>query len=151
MKISILTPDVSSNCFGRTWLLAKLLQRNFDIEVIGPAFKSKIWRPLEAGCNFKMKIVKGFPNGQFEFKKMLSMIQGDVIYASKPQMASFGVGLLKKIRNKIPLVLDIDDWELGFGKEFYDSLIWPKKLNDFLLSIRNWNSYYYTILLDNLL
>lgn len=38
MKISILTPDFSHNCFGRAWLLAKVLQRHYDIEVIGPAF-----------------------------------------------------------------------------------------------------------------
>jgi len=79
---------------------------------------------------------------------MLNLIKGDVIYASKPLMASFGVGLLKKIRHRRPLVLDIDDWELGFGKDFYDSLVWYKKINDFRLSISNWRSYYYSLMLD---
>jgi glycosyltransferase involved in cell wall biosynthesis len=150
MKISILTSDFSSNCFGRTWLLANLLKEKFRVEVIGPAFKRKIWTPLEKECNFDIKIVNGYSDGQFEFNKMLKMIKGDVIYANKPNVASFGVGLTKKMRNKIPLVLDIDDWELGSGKEFYDSLTWYKKLNDFRLSVKNMKSYYYKIILDKL-
>ena len=97
MKISLLTANFSSNCFGRSWLLAKLLQKSFDIEVIGPAFEGKIWKPLRKQCDFKIKVVEGSVNGQFEFKKMLKMIKGDVIYANKPNMASFGVGLVKKI------------------------------------------------------
>ncbi len=151
MKISILTPDFSNNCFGRAWLLAKLLQRRYSIEIIGPAFGTGIWTPLKNACDFQTKIVSGNPNGHFEFKKMLNLISGDVIYATKPLMASFGVGLVKKIRTRKPLVLDIDDWELGFGKKFYDSLIWFKKINDFLLSISNWKSYYYTVLMDRLI
>jgi len=148
MKISILTPDFSHNCFGRAWLLAKVLQKNYDVEVIGPAFSGKVWKPLENACDFPMKMVKGYANGQFQFKKMLNMISGDVIYASKPLMASFGVGLVKKIRTRKPLVLDIDDWQLGFGKEFYDSLVWYKKINDFRLSISNWGSYYHALILN---
>jgi len=151
MKISILTPDFSHNCFGRAWLLAKVLQRHYDVEMIGPAFGDGIWKPLENACDFDIKMVKGYASGQFEFRKMLNMISGDVIYASKPLMASFGVGLVKKIRNRKPLILDIDDQELGFGKEFYDSLIWPKKINDFLLSISNWRSYYYALILNKLI
>ena len=151
MKISILTPDYSNNCFGRSWLLAKLLQRHYKIEMVGPAFGAGIWKPLRNACDFQIKIVNGNPGGRFEFKKMLNLISGDMIYATKPLMASFGVGLVKKIRTRKPLILDIDDWELGFGKEFYDSLIWPKKLNDFFLSKSNWRSYYYTVIMDKLI
>jgi glycosyltransferase involved in cell wall biosynthesis len=148
MKISILTPDFSHNCFGRAWLLAKVLQRHYDVEMIGPAFGDGIWGPLKNSCDFKIKMVKGYANGKFEFKEMLGMISGDVIYASKPLIASFGVGLVKKIRTYKPLVLDIDDWELGFGKEFYDSLVWYKKINDFRLSISNCGSYYHALILN---
>jgi glycosyltransferase involved in cell wall biosynthesis len=148
MKISILTPDFSHNCFGRAWLLAKVLQRHYDIEIVGPAFGDGIWGPLKTSCDFEIKVVEGYTNGKFEFKEMLNMISGDVIYASKPLLASFGVGLVKKIRTHKPLILDIDDWELGFGKEFYDSLVWYKKINDFRLSILNWGSYYHALILN---
>jgi len=151
MKISILTPDVSTNGFGRAWLLAKLLQNAYDVEIIGPTFGKGIWQPLANLCNFETKTVKGYDNGTFEFKKMLKQITGDVIYSSKPLMTSFGVGLFEKITKKKPIVLDIDDYELGFGKDFYDSLPWYKKLNDFRLSIRNWNSYYHKLIINRLI
>lgn len=151
MKISILTADFSNNCFGRSWLLAKLLEDDFKVEIVGPAYGDGVWGPLKDICDFEMKIVRGFPDGHFEFKKMYRMISGDVIYANKPLVPSFGVGLLKKTLSGIPLVLDIDDWEMGFGKTFYDSLSWYKKINDFRLSFMNFRSYYYSILLENLI
>ncbi len=148
MKISILTPDFSHNCFGRAWLLAKVLQKNYLVEIIGPVFGDGIWGPLKNSCDFEIKMVKGYANGQIQFKKMLKMISGDVIYVSKPLMASFGVGLVKKITSRKPLVLDIDDWEIGLGKEYFDSLNWYHKIYGFYSSILNLNSYYYTIILN---
>lgn len=150
-KISILTPDFSNNCFGRPWLLAKLLQRHYDVEMIGPALPKGIWEPLRNACDFETKVVKAYRNGRFEFTRMLNMISGDVIYPSKPLTQSFGVGIVKKIRTRKPLVLDIDDWELGFGKESYASLNWPKKILDFILFISKWRSYPHALLLDRLI
>lgn len=49
MKISILTPDFLHNCFGRAWLLAKVLQRHYHVEMIGPAFGDGIWGLLKNG------------------------------------------------------------------------------------------------------
>lgn len=148
MKISILTSDFSSNSFGRTWLLAKLLNKHYKIEVIGPSYNGIIWPPLEDNCDFEMKIFKGFSKGKFEFKEILRNIYGDVIYACKPLFPSFGTGLLKKFLKNKPLILDIDDLETGFGKSFYESLTWYQKINDLILSLPNLNSYYYKIFLD---
>src|SRR5207245_10342163 len=39
---------------------------------------------------------------------------GDLLYASKPRLASAGVGYLKRLGGRRPLLLDIDDWEVGF-------------------------------------
>jgi len=38
MKISILTPDLSHNCLGRAYLLVKILQRHYKVEIVGPIF-----------------------------------------------------------------------------------------------------------------
>ncbi|MCK4852296.1 MAG: glycosyltransferase family 4 protein [Candidatus Omnitrophica bacterium] len=148
MKISILTPDFSRNCFGRAWLLAEVLQRHYKVEIVGPAFGDGIWKPLSDACGFDVRMVEGYADGRFELGKMLGMISGDVIYASKPLMPSFGAALIRKISAGKPVVLDIDDLELSFGKEFYDSLIWPKKIKDFFLSITDSRAYYYTVILD---
>jgi len=46
MKISILTPDLSQNCLGRAYLLAKILQRHYKVEIIGPMFGEGIWESV---------------------------------------------------------------------------------------------------------
>lgn len=151
MKISILTPDISHNCFGRAWLLAKILQRYYDIEVIGPDFGNGIWQPLKDQCDFNIISVKGSKNNHFDIKKLLKEISGDVIYASKPRLESFGPGILKKILSRKPLILDIDDWELGWGKRYYESLPSYKMIYDFLLSMTNVQYHYYKVLLHKLI
>jgi glycosyltransferase involved in cell wall biosynthesis len=46
-----------------------------------------------------------------------------VLYASKPRPTSYGLALLARRRRRRPLVLDIDDWELGF---YYRSGAWGR-------------------------
>lgn len=47
MKISILSPDLSHhNCLGRAYLLAKILQMHYEVEIIGPMFGDGIWEPV---------------------------------------------------------------------------------------------------------
>ncbi|MDD5639031.1 MAG: glycosyltransferase family 4 protein [Candidatus Pacebacteria bacterium] len=116
MKVSLLAPNLSSNSTGRAYILAKVLQRKYEVEIIGPLFGKEIWRPISNDLSIHLNpinINKNFRSvGQFQ--ELYSKIKGDVIYAIKPLFPSFGVGLVKKIFTKKPLVLDIDDWELGF-------------------------------------
>jgi glycosyltransferase involved in cell wall biosynthesis len=46
--------------------------------------------------------------------ELLELIDGDVLVASKPRPTSFGLALLARRRRRRPLLLDIDDWEVGF-------------------------------------
>jgi len=57
---------------------------------------------------------------------MMKNITGDVIYASKLRMPSYGIALLKKISSFKPVVLDIDDLETSW----YDEHHWKKSLYD---------------------
>lgn len=115
MRVSILTPDLSSNCLGRAYLLAHLLERNHSVEIIGPELGNGIWGPLRDEYDYKRigtsSMVYEFP---WKVPRLTEQITGDVVYASKPKTTSFGVGLLYSISRDIPLVLDIDDWEVGF-------------------------------------
>lgn len=134
MKISILSPDLSSNNMGRVYLLAKMLTKKFNVEIVGPILGKGVWGPIKDDPSINIKIIKSF--------KSLNGINGDIIYAIKPLSTSFGYGLLKKYKTKKPLVLDIDDWEFGF---FLDH-----PLSSFLGSIKFWeiNNAFYTILLE---
>jgi len=119
MKISILSPDLSNNCLGRAYLLAKVLQRRHEVEIVGPIFGNGIWQPVADDKSITYKSVKicGRFRPYLQIRDLVQKIDGDIIYASKPLFTSFGIGLLIKVIQKKPLILDIDDWEMGFKKE----------------------------------
>jgi len=134
MKISILTPDLSHNCLGRAYILAKVLQRRYDVEIIGPVFGNEIWRPVADDKDVVYKFVKFGKRfiSVWKLKELYKKIDGDIIYAVKPLFTSFGLGLIKKINSRRPLILDIDDWQMGFINDYYHSLSIIKRLRYFI-------------------
>ena len=112
-KISVLCANLSSNALGRAYLLARVLRRRYEVEVLGPMFGESIWPPCDTG-EFAYKAVRGcsFPRFFLSMRELLRQIEGDVVYAVKPRPSSFGVGLLAKRLRGTPLVLDIDDWDI---------------------------------------
>ncbi len=118
MKISILCFDLSSNAFGRAGLLAQAISRFCDVEIIGPSRRGGIWAPMsQIEIPVKKFEWKRYPDFSRIRKNILDAIDGEIVLASKLMPTSFGIGLQKKNSGK-PLILDIDDWELGF---FYHS------------------------------
>jgi glycosyltransferase involved in cell wall biosynthesis len=133
MKISILTPNLSGNCLGRAYILAKALQNKYDVEIIGPIFGKGMWSPVANDKSIVYKTV-GFDKSLrqlIKLKKLYKIIDGDIIYASKPLLTSFGIGIIKKLFTKKPLILDIDDWEAGLRKERYRKKGFIEKLKYF--------------------
>ncbi len=114
MKISLLCPNLSENCLGRAYILARVLSRKYEVEVIGPAFDKGVWPPCDTG-EFDYKLVPGrmYPLFLKDIREILKLISGDVIYASKLLPTSFGIALLARWRKRTPVVLDIDDYEVG--------------------------------------
>ncbi|MBU1662332.1 MAG: hypothetical protein KKD28_12770, partial [Chloroflexi bacterium] len=114
MKISLLCPFLSGNALGRAFFLAKVLERHYEVEIVGPVSDIGIWQPVKhENCKYVgVNIKQGWRNFGI-IQSLLSQVTGDVIYASKPLLTSFGVGISGKFRNKTPLILDIDDWEYG--------------------------------------
>ena len=143
MKISILSFDLSHNCLGRAYILAKILSKRYEVEIVGPKIASdEVWKPVRNDLFIKYVPL---PSRVAKFPKVLRRINGDVIYAIKPKMTSYGYGLIKKLISKKPLVLDIDDWELGFTLD-------DKKLNIVKNCLAFWdiNNLFYTFLLEKL-
>jgi len=120
MRISCLVCDLSSNCLVRTYPIAKVLERYYEIEVIGPvsSVTNEIFGPYKNEFCYRQvllnqrlpKLLK-IERGILGIKELVDTIRGDVIYAFKPQISSFGTGLLAKHARRIPLVLDVEDWE----------------------------------------
>lgn len=117
-KISVLNFDLSDNSLGRAYILAKALSRHYEVKIIGPATKGHIWEPLRQ-CDIEIREIPSgpFPLLLFRLPSILKEIDGDVLYAVKPRFTSFGLALLKKFFSRTPVILDIDDWEVGFFRK----------------------------------
>jgi glycosyltransferase involved in cell wall biosynthesis len=118
VKISMMVSDASTNCMGRTYILAKVLSRHFEIELVGPLLIGKsVWTPFD-GSEFECMFIpsSNYPLFFNSVPQILDSITGDVVYALKPLASSFGLALLSGLKKKRPIVLDIDDWEVGFVK-----------------------------------
>lgn len=122
--ISVLIFDLSDNGLVRVYPMIKVLSRRYRVEVIGVVFGDQIYNPYQNEFQFKV-ISRNKKRNRFTayllmMKDLIKSIEGDVIYAFKPKLFSFGVGLLAKIYYKIPLVLDIEDLETvnWIGKSF---------------------------------
>ncbi|MBI4589023.1 MAG: glycosyltransferase family 4 protein [Candidatus Rokubacteria bacterium] len=146
MKISILCFDCSDNAAGRADLLARLLRPEYDVEVVGPVFRRGIWSPISDGL-VKYRTVPGsrYPGFIRTLPGLVRLADGDLLYASMPRPTSYGVALLARLARRRPLLLDIDDWELGF---FYRSGWWGRLGR--LLNLGNPNGLAWTWLIERL-
>ena len=116
MKVSLLSPNLSANCLGRAAVLARVLERRYEVEIVGPTFGEGIWPPVaDEGLAIRAVPIGGSPAAAAGLAQLLPLIDGEVVFASKPLLASLGVGIAKKLLAGRPLVLDIDDWERGFS------------------------------------
>jgi glycosyltransferase involved in cell wall biosynthesis len=124
VKISIVCFDLSDNALGRAELLARLLADRYEVEVVGPQFGEAVWRPVaESPIPRRGVRARRYPAFARAVPDLLGLIDGDLIYASKPRPTSLGLALLARARRPRPLILDVDDWELGF---FYRAGFWGR-------------------------
>jgi glycosyltransferase involved in cell wall biosynthesis len=107
VKIAILSHNLSYNCLGRAYILAKVLSNEHQVEIVGPA-DTNIWQPVSFD-----KTIKYIFLSKFHLIRNLKLIDADIIYAIKPKGFSFGYGLMRRLLKRTPLILDIDDWEWG--------------------------------------
>ena len=129
-KVSLLAPDLSGGGGTRAYLLAKVLQKlDFDVEVLGFLFGESLY-PLPPE-DLSVKWVKGcnYPQLISSIKNIHKEIDGDIIYAIKPRLTSFGMALLKALGSNKPIILDIDDWEMSwFGGDDWQYNPNPRKI-----------------------
>jgi len=122
VKVSVLAFDLSDNATGRADLLARLLAPRFAVEVVGPRFGDDLWPPARGGViAYRVRPGARYPGFAARAGELARLADGDVLLASKPRPTSYGIALLARRQRPRPLLLDIDDWELGF---FYRSGFW---------------------------
>ncbi|KOP24062.1 glycosyl transferase group 1 [Hapalosiphon sp. MRB220] len=115
-KISIIVWNLSTNDgYIRASLLQKsLLQLGFEVEILGFLFSKELYVAIPADTKLYTIEGKNYPDFFQSIGQILKRIDGDIIYAIKPQPASFGVALLKKLYTRRPIIVDIDDWEMSW-------------------------------------
>lgn len=122
-KVSLLVWNLSTNDGAiRASLLAEALKRlGYEIEILGFVFGDSVYSALSDQIPIHSFKGHQYPKLFGSAHQLLQQISGDIIYAIKPQPASFGVALLKKLMTRCPVILDIDDWELSWhgGDDFH--------------------------------
>lgn len=118
-KVTLIVHDLSINPIVRAYPFYLALKKlGYDVEIVGFLIrKNEIYPPYKRKASFKTVVVKN--PGLWEYlkglPKLLSLIEGDIIYAFKPRMTSYFPGLIKSFFGlRKPLLLDAEDDELYF-------------------------------------
>ncbi|MBP5975873.1 glycosyltransferase family 4 protein [Brasilonema sp. CT11] len=126
MKFSLIVSDLSGGGSVRAFLLAQVLKKlNHEVEILGFLFGKELYAIPPNGIKIVSVPGKNYPEFLSYSRQVLEKIDGDIIYAVKPKVTSFGLSLLKKISSRRPLLLDMDDWELSW----YGGMEWKYRPN----------------------
>jgi glycosyltransferase involved in cell wall biosynthesis len=128
LKVSLIVSDLSGGGAVRAFLLGQvLLQLGYRVEVVGLQLGKVLY--AEPPIGIPVHAIPSAKLPQVPLQRLLKALDGDILYAVKPQPSSFGVGLLKRWQTGQPLLLDMDDWELSWcGGDDWSYRPGPKQL-----------------------
>lgn len=115
LKVSLIVSDLSAGGSVRAFLLGQVLEKlNYEVEIVGFLFGKELYASPPAGIKVIYVNGNSYPDFIPAAQEILRKIDGDIIYAVKPKPTSFGLSLIKRLRNRCPIILDMDDWELSW-------------------------------------
>ncbi len=135
-RVAVVSWDLTHNPVGRAWMLADLLSRWADPELVGPLFPAygdNLWAPLRESD--RTVPVRGFSAHSFSSFvagaiRLVAQSPCDVAWVSKPRLPSLLIGFLYKLIHGAAVICDVDDDELAFvGAER------PLDIAEFLASV----------------
>jgi glycosyltransferase involved in cell wall biosynthesis len=125
--VTVLSPTMTGNGLFRTQTITRLLRGRFRVQLIGFDESSATYAPLATDSSvvaerrYYSSNIAGWFN---EVRRLAPAIKGSVIVCVKPLLGSAGAGLLLGRRLRLPVIMDIDDWERGF---LYSSHYWEMR------------------------
>lgn len=127
--ITVLSPTLTGNATLRTHMLVRLLRKRFTIQLIGFDAAPGVFAPLaydEMLVNAARYHASNIATWRFGLKRLAKSVRGDLILCFKPLLGSFAAGLFLGRWLRRPVMLDIDDWELGFltASPFWEARLW---------------------------
>lgn len=127
-RVSILCHTLSRNALGRAWVFAELLREDYEIELVASARPhDAVWLPLrDRDVRARRWFVRTWPAFRHQAPRIAGeLVTGDLIVAIKPRLHSYGLALAARRVRPRPVLLDIDDWELGFFSPWADAALAP--------------------------
>ncbi len=114
MKVSIICPDLGKNVAGRSYVLASMLQRYCDVEILGVSSSGSIWQPMK-DAPFKISNY-----GRVKLSQLNSIAEiiadnfsSDFIIVQEARLESLVIGnKIRKLKN-LPALLDVGDFHLS--------------------------------------
>ena len=125
--VTILSSEMDQTPLIRDYALARMLQSEFEVHLVGFSSSGEVWSPLagEKGMDYRPFQAPNALRSWLEYPQVTRAIEGQVLYAMKPRNTSLGLGFFARQRLGVPLALDIDDWEQGF---LCQSVYWEMRL-----------------------
>lgn len=151
--ISVVCSDASENCLGRAIVLAEVFADLAPVRIVSPQLGKAIWRPAQSS---KIELRTLRVTSKLDYPRAVAWLgrelDGSRVVVSKPRETSLGLTLAAGVTEQ-QLLLDIDDWELGFMRHPERSLAkrarraWSRSVD--LVAPRAMNSYWTTRWLDD--
>jgi len=128
MRVSVVSPDVSSNAMARTCPIAQTLARDHDVEMLGFDGGDGPFEPYADAFDYETVSPGRSPLSlSRRIAELSDSITGDVVYAFRPQAGSLGVALHHKRRHGTPVVLDVEDLvryeEYPLYRQLYNAVV----------------------------
>jgi glycosyltransferase involved in cell wall biosynthesis len=145
MRIVCVASDASRNPLVRMFPIAKVLERNHEVVVTGFRSSDGVFTPYKDEFEYRTLKVEPLPRFLRQVGTLIRHLKADAVYVFKPLATSLWPGILARRRLDVPLLLDIEDWELGW---YLDRT--PLDQLKHLIHIRNPNSYLWTAVNEQL-
>lgn len=117
MRIAVLCPNASSNSMVRVYPIAKVLARRHQLQVLGFRSAPAIFEPYRDEFEYETLLLRHHPAFLSQLRALSRRVEADALLAFKPLASSLWLGLAARRRLRVPLFLDIEDWEAGW---YYD-------------------------------
>lgn len=114
MNISFLVPDINSPVLGPVISLARMLEDEHAVEIIGPDFGHGVcpmYRDAYPFTVVETPRMYRYPEYLWESRRLGKVLNGDLIIAVKAYASTVGVALREKRRRGVRAMVYLDEWD----------------------------------------
>jgi glycosyltransferase involved in cell wall biosynthesis len=126
-RITFVVHDLAANPIVRAAALARAIERDCDVEMIGFLHSgTDVYEPYRHLFDYRaMFVPRDTATVLRAIPSLASRATGDIVYACKPLVTSFGAALYAaRFAAHRPLLLDVEDDEWATGRTGWSSFLW---------------------------